>query len=176
MTAGKKFFIFLSGMFLFFNACVGGSSRNGNVQTDTTVKSIAAALRDFDYNTGSEKRNIPDNTPQSIIEIMRNAPETSITGLGYARLSSANMSKTIAETRARDDINKQLKASVTAYMKQYPAAAELYLSALLSNLALLDTSLTASEFDADNGFWALIEMPRTSIQKSVNQAILATEK
>ena len=64
-----------------------------------------------------------DDVPESIWNAVRDAPEGALVGIGVARMENIALARTIAETRARDDISRQLHELTESILADYATAA-----------------------------------------------------
>ena len=73
------------------------------------------------------------------------APEDALMGIGTARLANRNMSRTLAETRARAEISRQLDNVVSNMVDDFTAANEFDHQAVLSWQMSVTRSLSESQ-------------------------------
>jgi len=80
-----------------------------------------------------------------IRDVRRNAPEDALLGIGTSTHSNRAMARTVAETRARAEITRQLDVSVRNMITDYMAGSEAEPEALLSFQENITQTLAASQ-------------------------------
>ena len=130
--------------------------------------------------TSSSERNIPGSFPEFVKKAIRNAPEDALIGIGTAKLASLSQSRTVAATRGRAEISRQLNTMVQDMVRDYQASSEVDPAAALSfqenmTVALSKSTLTGSQVveedrDGDGNVWVVILLEKGNIANEINQA------
>jgi hypothetical protein len=107
--------------------------------------------------------------------------EDAFTGIGSAKFSTANMTMTMAETRARAAIARKISSTLKNMIDDYnaevegdPTAAEQFsqvVTRALSQANLSDTEIEMSEYGADGTYYVLMSMPKRSALAPANTVI-----
>jgi hypothetical protein len=130
-------------------------------------------------------RKVPSNVPEFVKQALMNQPEDAIIGVGTAKLPSVSQSMTIAQTRARADISRQLNTVVKDMVNDYQAASEVDPSAAigfqevctqaLSQSTLTGASVVAIDVGPDGAYWAVVSMNNANAAREINQAAAAAK-
>jgi predicted small secreted protein len=156
---------------LLVTACAtgggGGGSSGGGAATSTDGRKVSS--------------RVPDFVRKAII----NAPEDALVGVGSAKMATDNMSRTMATTRARAEISRQMSTMIQDMIRDYTAASEVDPSAALSfqeniTVALSKAELTGSKVvdiidTADGTFWVIVQLGKTNVVQEINQAQAAAK-
>jgi len=130
----------------------------------------------------TSERHVPSSVPPFVRDILRNQPEDALIGIGMANMRTMSQSRTIATTRARAEISRQMSTMVQDMIRDYTAGSEVDHSAALSfqeniTLALSRAELVGSrevgfdEFPAGSGnWWVVVEMGPNNTVQMINQA------
>jgi len=128
----------------------------------------------------SQERNVPGSFPEFAKKAVKNAPEDALIGIGTAKLASLSQSRTVAATRARAEISRQLNTMVQDMVRDYQASSEVDPQAALSfqenmTVALSKSTLTGSRIadedsDASGNWWVVVILDKTSVVNEINQA------
>ncbi|MDR3130534.1 MAG: LPP20 family lipoprotein [Treponema sp.] len=127
--------------------------------------------------------------PAFVNEALLNAPEDVVVGIGTYKIggdmSKMALGKTIAETRARADISRQLQTIVKDMITDYTAVAEIDPDAALSFQENITQSLSKAELrgvktvrmDRDNNglLWVVMQYDKSAAAQEVNQAASAAK-
>jgi hypothetical protein len=107
--------------------------------------------------------------------------EGAFVGIGSAKFSTANMTMTMAETRARAAIARKISSTLKNMIDDYnaevegdPAAAEQFsqvVTRALSQANLSDTEVEMADYGADGTYYVLMSMPKRSAIAPANTAI-----
>lgn len=126
-------------------------------------------------------RRVPDFVKNAI----KNAPEDALIGVGMAKLASTSQSRTIAVTRARADISRQLNSTVRDMVRDYQASSEVEpkeavafqetITAAFSKSTLVGTKVIEEDIDADGAYWVVVQMGKTSVAQEINQKTAAAK-
>jgi len=130
-------------------------------------------------------RRVNSSIPQSIRDAMKNVPEDALIGIGTARMASLSQSRTIAATRARAEISRQMDTVVQDMVRDYTAGSEVDHSAVLSfqenitvalsQARLLGAAIVEEDEDANGNYWTAIMLSKTGAVNEINQAVSAAK-
>ena len=117
------------------------------------VIALAAAVAFVAASCGSAPAPAPAPAPAAhvdpigdfIRDVRRNAPEDALLGIGTSTHSNRAMARTVAETRARAEITRQLDVSVRNMITDYIAGSEAEPEALLSFQENITQTLATSQ-------------------------------
>jgi hypothetical protein len=153
-------------------ACADKNAATPAAVENVDENAVLDTLATFDFTASLKK---PDDTamPTKIAKSVADADPDTIVGVGKAKTNNPSLSMSTAETRARVFINAQLEAMLAEQLKDYPTVSEKYLARIRTNLHLLDTRNMGTQPTPDGTWWALVVMPKKSVQKSVEAAIAA---
>ncbi|MDR3283953.1 MAG: LPP20 family lipoprotein, partial [Treponema sp.] len=121
------------------------------------------------------ERKVPGGVPDFVKSAMMNVPEDALIGIGTAKMASLSQSMTIAQTRARADLSRQLNTMIQDMVRDYTAGSEVDPSAVVSfqenfTLALSKSTLQGShvveaDTDAQGNFWAVVSLSKSDVAK-----------
>jgi hypothetical protein len=130
-------------------------------------------------------RNVPNSFPEFVKKAVRNAPEDVLVGIGTARLASLSQSRTVAATRARAEISRQLETMVQDMVRDYQASSEVDPGSAVSfqeniTVALSKTTLTGAAIvdedgDENGNWWTVVMLSKTDVAREINQAQAAAK-
>jgi hypothetical protein len=156
---------------LGFVSC-GSSPKTANTTTTTTTTTPAAASK--------PERRIGGNVPDFVKDAIKKAPEDALIGIGSAKLSTQSQSRTIATTRARAEISRQMNTMIQDMIRDYQASSEADPKAALSfqeniTVALSKSTLTGSrvtdfDYTDDGTCWVVVLLDKSSAVQEINQA------
>jgi flagellar basal body-associated protein FliL len=151
-------------------ACGGG----GSTSSSSSSSSAAAA------EAASKERKVPGRFPDFVKDAIRNAPEDALIGIGMAKLASQSQSMTIATTRARAEISRQMNSMIQDMVRDYQASSEVDPQAAISfqeniTVALSKSTLTGSrvvdaDFTDDGTCWVVVQLGKNNTVQEINQA------
>ena len=128
----------------------------------------------------AQERNVPGSFPEFVKKAVRNAPEDALLGIGTAKLASLSQSRTVASTRARAEISRQLNTMVQDMVRDYQASSEVDPAAAISfqenmTVSLSKSTLTGSRIvdedrDEDGNVWCVVLLDKASVVNEINQA------
>jgi len=128
----------------------------------------------------ASERNVGGQVPAFVRNALRNAPEDALVAVGTARMATVGMSRTIAQTRARADLSRQLDSIVRDMVTDYMATSEtdpsLAVSFQESITVILSESRiqgarTVDEDIAPNGqYWVVLMLSRSSTAQEIAAA------
>lgn len=126
-------------------------------------------------------RAVPDFVKQAV----KNAPEDVLVGIGMARLASTSQSRTVAVTRARADISRQLNTVVRDMVRDYQASSEVdpksalafqeTMTVALSKSTLSGASVVDEDIDNDGAYWCVVQMNKANAEREVSQGAAAAK-
>ena len=129
---------------------------------------------------GQNDRKVPGSFPDFVKNAVRNAPEDALIGIGTAKLASLSQSRTVAATRGRAEISRQLNTVVQDMVRDFQASSEVDPAAAISfqeniTVALSKSNLTGSRVveedkDAEGNVWAVVLLDKADIANEINQA------
>jgi hypothetical protein len=118
-------------------------------------------------------------------DALKNTPEDALVAIGTARMASTSQSMTIAATRARADLSRQLNTMITDMVRDYQAASEIDPSAAvsfqenitvaLSKSKLQGASQVEGDFDEAGSYWCVVMMSKADSAKEIDQAASAAK-
>ena len=118
--------------------------------------------------------------PDDIIKAFNAAPADTLVGIGTARLASLSQSMTVAQSRARADISRQMNTMVEDMIRDYQASSEVDRNAALSFQENITVSLSRSNVsgarmvqqvtERNGTVWTVIYLDRAMIVNEITQA------
>jgi len=170
----KKLYVFLCVIAAVMMMAACGSSPKASSDKSTNASS-----------TSQSGRKVNSSIPQSIRDTLTNIPEDVLIGVGTAKMSTLNMSRTTSQTRARAELSRQMDTVVRDMVRDYTAGSEVDPSAVLSfqeniTVALSQAKLTGSipiaeDEDAKGNYWTAVSLSKTSAVTEINQAVSAAK-
>jgi len=125
-------------------------------------------------------RPIGGFVPDFVRNAVRTAPEDALVGIGTARLATISMSRTLAQTRARADISRQLNTIVRDMVTDYMATAETDPQAALSFQEVITVAISESRLQgastvdedmmADGQYWVVVMLSRSNAAQEIASA------
>jgi hypothetical protein len=125
-------------------------------------------------------RRISGGVPEFVRNAVKNAPEDALVGIGTANLASLSQSRTIAATRGRAEISRQLDTVIRDMVRDFQASSEADPASALAfqeniTLALSESRLQGSsvvdENTDDNGnYWCVVMLTKGEAAREINQA------
>jgi len=163
---------------LFASCATGGGGGGGSPAASSGSSSSGAA-------TSTDGRRVSSRVPDFIRRAIINAPEDALIGVGSAKMSTDNMSRTMATTRARAEISRQMSTMIQDMIRDYTAASEADPSATLSfqeniTVALSKAELTGArvvdmDYADDGTCWVIVSLGKTNVVQEINQAQAAAK-
>jgi len=154
-----------------------GSSK-GASKTDTSGSTSTGA-------TSTDGRKVSSRVPEFVRRFVINAPEDALVGIGSAKMATESMSRTIATTRARAEISRQMNTMIQDMIRDYNAGSEVDHSAAMSfqeniTVALSKSELTGSsivdfDYTDDGTCWVVMQMGKSNVVNEINQAQAAAK-
>ena len=133
----------------------------------------------------ANERKVPSSFPNTIQKAIKDAPNDVLIGIGTAKLASLNQSRTVAATRARAEISRQMNTIVQDMVRGYQASSEIdinsalsfqeNLTVALSKSTLVGSVVTEEDRDKDGNLWAVVVMGKADIINEINQAQAAAK-
>lgn len=133
----------------------------------------------------AERKIGGSNVPAFVKEAIKNAPEDALIGIGSAKMATQSQSRTIATTRARAEISRQMSTMIQDMIRDYTAGSEVDHSAVVSfqeniTVALSKAELTGSkvidfDYTDDNTCWVVVQLGKTNVVQEINQAQAAAK-
>jgi hypothetical protein len=114
----------------------------------------------------------------------KNAPEDVLVGIGVAKMSTLNLSRTTAQSRARDEITRQLNTISQSMVRDYAAGAESardaanYQEAFTLQVSRADISgarVVVEDRDADGRLWCVVYLSKNDVFERIKQAAAAAK-
>ena len=128
----------------------------------------------------ANERKVPGSFPDFVKKAVRNAPEDCLLGIGTAKLASLSQSRTVAATRARAEISRQMNTMIQDMVRDYQASSEVDPGAALSfqeniTVALSKSTLTGSSVvdedrDEEGNVWVVVVLSKTDVVKEISAA------
>jgi hypothetical protein len=120
--------------------------------------------------TEAGRRKLPKDIPNGVKKAVKNAPKDTLIGIGSATGTNPSLARTIAETRARTSIARQLgamtKEMLQAYRDEGGIDAETVVTiedgftVTLSSSTLTGAVIIYQEQDARGNWWAVVMLRR----------------
>jgi hypothetical protein len=132
--------------------------------------------------TTNDGRAVVGGVPQFVQNAVAKAPRDTLIGVGQAKIGAAGLgqARTIASSRARADISRQLNSIVKDALLDFTASSEVSAQDAISyqesiNMTLSKSELTGSAIieedrDGDNNYWVVVTMGKTNVVQEINQA------
>ena len=144
-------------------------------------------VREPEAETGPDGgiRKVAGRVPEFVREALMNAPEDALIGIGSARMATESQSRTIATTRARAEISRQMSTMIQDMIRDYTAGSEVDHSAVLSfqeniTVALSKAELTGSrvvafDYTDDGTCYVVVIYGSSNVANEINQAQAAAK-
>jgi hypothetical protein len=126
------------------------------------------------------ERKVGGIVPQFVKDTLKKAPEDVLIGIGTAKAASLNQARTIATTRARVEISRQMNTMIQDMVRDYSASSEVDQNAALSfqenmTVALSKSTLigstTINEDQDENGnYWVVVMLSKSNTVQEITQA------
>ena len=154
----------------------------------STILVLAAAVFFLATSCGSVPRRsiVGNHIPDSIQQAARKAPRDAFVGIGTANLANISLARTMAQTRARVEISRQLQTVVRDMVADYIASAETEpLAALafqenitvaLSESRLHGAVIVSEEQAADGRYWMVVMLARSDVAAEILSAAESTAR
>jgi hypothetical protein len=126
---------------------------------------------------------VPGSFPQFVKDALMSVPEDVLVGIGVyntgGQASRLQQGITIAQTRARADISRQLNTMIQDMIRDYTAGSEQDSSAGLSFQENITVALSKSELtgaipkeidEVDGKVWAIVWLEKSNAAANINQA------
>ena len=133
----------------------------------------------------ANERKVPAGFPDFVKKAIRNAPEDALVGIGTAKLASLSQSRTVAATRARAEISRQMNTMIQDMVRDYQASSEVDPGSALSfqeniTVALSKSTLTGSavvdeDRDEEGNVWVVVMLSKADTVKEISQAQAAAK-
>jgi len=130
-------------------------------------------------------RRVDSRVPQFVKDAVRNAPENALVGIGTARMATLSQSRTIAATRARAELSRQILTITRDMIRDYQAGSEVDHSAVLSfqenitvalsQARLQGSSIVDEDIDEAGNYWTVVMLNKTEVVQQINQAAAAAK-
>jgi hypothetical protein len=124
------------------------------------------------------EREVPANAPMSIKNAVKNAPKDVLVGVGTAKLANIGTMRSMAESRARVEIARQINRVTTEIIRYYsvksevdPSQEEIFretITVSLSKATLVGCSIIREEFDDDGACWVVVMMDKSNLVTHVS--------
>jgi hypothetical protein len=137
--------------------------------------------------TTSDGRAVKGGAPLFVRDAVKKAPADVLVGVGSAKIGAAGLgqARTIAASRARAEIARQLNAIVRDMVTDLTASSEVSpkdavsyqetITMQLSKADLTGSSIIEQDADGDNNYWVVVTLGKTSVAKEINQAQAAAK-
>ena len=125
---------------------------------------------------------VPKDAPKEVAQAVKNAPKGVLIGIGRTSGSgSVNLSETVAVTRARTLISRQLNTMVRDMVSMYQAGSSVDPSAVMAfeeniSIVLSSSTLTGSTVlcqavdEATNTYLAVVALTKSEAKKEIERA------
>ena len=124
---------------------------------------------------------VPNDAPKEVKQAVKKAPKSALIGIGKTTASgTANLSETIAVTRARTILSRQLNTMVRDMVSMYqagsvldPSAAlafEENISVVLSASTLTGSTVLCQTVDASGNYWAVVGLTKKEAKNEIERA------
>ena len=133
----------------------------------------------------ANERNVPNSLPDFVKKAVKNAPEDVLVGIGTAKLASLSQSRTVAGTRARAEISRQLNTMIQDMVRDYQASSEVDPKSAISfqeniTVALSQTTLSGAavvdeDGDTNGNWWTVVMLSKSDVAREINQAQAAAK-
>ena len=131
--------------------------------------------------TTSDGRAVTGGRPQFVQNAVKKKADT-LYGVGVAKIGAAGLgqARTIASSRARADISRQLNLIVKEALRDFTESSEVspqdavsyqeVVIETLSKSALTGSSIIEEDRDGDNNYWVVMTMGKSNVAQVINQA------
>jgi hypothetical protein len=130
-------------------------------------------------------RSVPGMFPDFVKKALINAPKDSLVGIGTAKLASLSQSMTIAETRARAQIGRQISSMMRDMVTDFAQSSEVdpdsavgfqeVITQSVSKSNMTGASVTDMDQTPDGTVWCVVTMNKENIGKEVKQEVAAAK-
>jgi len=130
--------------------------------------------------SATPQRKIAGNVPKSLKEAIMKAPDDVIIGVGAARMATQSMAMTVAQTRARADISRQINSVVQTMVTKYTADSNASpedkvvftetITVQTSSATLNDTVVLEIDTDNDGYTWAAVSIKKESVADQISHS------
>jgi hypothetical protein len=126
------------------------------------------------------ERKVAETVPSFVSDALKNAPPDALVGIGTAKRASMSMSRTIATTRARAEIARQINQVVYRMAREYAASSDTDPSVVISfqeqiivsisKAELTGTKVIEMDVDEEGNFWVVVLMEKEPVSDVISQA------
>ena len=126
------------------------------------------------------ERKVGETVPSFVSDALKKVPLDALVGVGTAKMASMSMSRTVAATRARADIARQINQVVVEMVRNYsvvsetdPNAAHSFqerITVAISKADLPATSVIDEGMDDAGNYWAVVMLSKESLSGVITQA------
>ena len=131
------------------------------------------------------ERKSAGGLPQFVRDYIKKAGDDTLVGVGTAKMATLNQSRTLAQTRARAEISRQLETIIQDMVRDYTAGSEVDHSAVLqfneqitvalSKATLVGASIVDEDMDQNENYWVVIMLNKANAANEINQAQAAAK-
>jgi hypothetical protein len=135
--------------------------------------------------TDPSARKVPSSFPAFVKEAVKSAPPDVLIGVGTAKLASLSQSRTVAATRARAEISRQLNTIVQDMIRDYQESSEIdpasavsfqeNITVALSKSTLVGSTIAGEDGDEKGNWWCVVMLNKTNVATEINQAAAAAK-
>ena len=161
----------------------GASSLNINIDDPQVVFFLTG--RRPGQPDGTPMRRIAGNVPDFVRQAVAAVPADSLIGIGTAKLATLSYSRSVATTRARAEISRQMITMVREMVRDYTASSEIdsatvrsfefNITGILSQSRLQGATVIAEDMDANGSYWVEVQLTKTNVAAEINQAAAAAK-
>ena len=146
---------------------------------------IALVMSCASSGSSGNQRKFDSRIPQEIRNVVKNATENVLVGIGTARMATLGQSRTISAARARAEISRQMDTIVRDMVRDYTAGSEVDHTAVVSFQENITITLSQSRLqgasileeveDERGNYWTVVSLSKTSTVNEINQAVAAAK-
>jgi hypothetical protein len=133
----------------------------------------------------SSGRKIHGGVPEFVKNAVKNSPENALIGIGTAKMATISQSRTIAATRGRAELSRQMNTMVRDMVRDFTQGSEVDPSATiafqenftraLSESTLEGSSVVEEDMDESGAYWCVVILGKSDTVREINQTAAAAK-
>jgi len=169
----KKIILGMSIVSILFSTCAGSQKK-----TDQESASLEAAAPEA--SAVVVERKVAETVPDFVLEAVKNAPPDALLGIGTMKSSNLSLAMTMARTRARAEIARQINLVFVEMVRAYGVTSETdpetvqsfreRITVTISKADVKGSSILAEGDDEDGNWWVVVIMSKEPASDVITQA------
>ena len=115
-------------------------------------------------------RQVADTVPQFVKDLVKEAPEDALVGIGTARMATLPMSRNTATARARAEISRQLNSVIQVVVQEYPDGSVEEFTRIISRSNLTGSVVLGEDMDEAGFYWVVVIMDKNAAMDEITGA------